>query len=145
MDRFAIAAAPIAPGLNFSGGYVEGSWVITGEPRRYNAASDAFGNPHPERPFNLKTGGYGAFELAGRYSHTDLNSRVTRGVAAAVTNGVYGGVQDIYAAGVNWYPNDQLRFMLDYGIVNVDRLNAAGTTQAGQRVQTVTLRAQAAF
>ena len=145
VDRFATAAAPVAPGLNFSGGYVEGSWVITGEPRRYNAASGAFGNPHPERPFSLKTGGYGAFELVGRYSHTDLNSRVTRGVAATVTNGVYGGVQDIYAAGVNWYPDDQLRFMLDYGIINVDRLNAAGTTQVGQRVQSVTLRAQAAF
>ena len=35
--------------------------------------------------------------------------------------------------------------MLDYDIINVDRLNAAGTTQVGQRVQAVALRAQAAF
>ncbi len=145
VDRFATAAAPRAPSLAFDGGYVEGSWVVTGEPRKYNAASGAFGAPHPEHPFSLKSGGTGAFELAGRYSHINLNDRVTRGTASSVTAGVYGGVQDIYAVGVNWYPNDQLRFMLDYDIINVDRLNAAGTTQIGQRVQAVALRAQAAF
>ena len=145
VDRFGLAGAANPPGLNFSGGYVEGSWVITGEPRRYVAASGAFGGPHPERPFSLKTGGTGAFELVGRYSHADLNDRVTRGVAQAVTGGVFGGQQDVYAVGLNWYPNDQLRFMLDYDIVNVDRLNAAGTTQVGQRIQSVAVRAQAAF
>ena len=145
VDRFATAAAPRAPSLSFDGGYVEGSWVITGEPRRYSAASGAFGAPHPEHPFNLKTGGTGAFELVGRYSHINLDDRVTRGIAASVTAGVYGGVQDVYAVGVNWYPNDQLRFMLDYDIISVDRLNPAGTAQVGQRIQAVALRAQAAF
>ena len=145
VNRFATAAAPRVPDLTFDGGYVEGSWVVTGEPRRYNAASSAFGNPHPERPFNLKSGGTGAFELVGRYSHTDLNDKATRGVASSVTGGVFSGRQDVYAVGVNWYPNDQLRLMLDYDIINVDRLNAAGTTQVGQRIQAVALRAQAAF
>jgi hypothetical protein len=32
----------------------------------------------------------------------------------------------------NWYPNQQLRFMLGYDIINVDRLNASGATQVGQ-------------
>ena len=35
--------------------------------------------------------------------------------------------------------------MLDYDIINVDKLNAAGTTQIGQRTQAVALRAQAAL
>ncbi len=145
VDRFRTTAVPRAPGLNFDGGYVEGSWVITGEPRKYSVPSGAFGSPHPEHPFNLKGGGYGALELVGRYSHINLSDRVTRGLASSVTAGVYGGMQDIYAVGVNWYPNDQLRFMLNYDIINVDRLNAAGTTQVGQRIQAVALRAQAAF
>ncbi len=138
---------PVAPtpGLEFSGGYAEASWVITGEPRKYGAASAAFGNPSPERPFSLRTGGYGAFELVGRYSHIDLNDSVTRGAPAVRTGGVFGGRQDVYAVGVNWYPNDHLRFMLDYDIIDVNRLNAAGTTQIGQRIQAVALRAQAAF
>lgn len=61
------------------------------------------------------------------------------------TGGVYGGVQDVSVIGMNWYPNDDLRLMLDYGFINVDRLNAAGATQVGQRIQAVALRAQAAF
>ena len=81
----------------------------------------------------------------GRYSTVNLNDRVTPGRSAASTGGVYGGTQDIYAVGVNWYPNEHLRFLLDYDIINVNRLSASGTTQIGQRVQAVALRAQAAF
>ena len=145
VDRTDGGAAVRTPGLEFSGGYAEASWVITGEPRRYSSNGAAFGSPHPKRPFSLRTGGYGAFEAVARYSHIDLNDRVTRGRSATSTGGVYGGSQDVYAVGLNWYPNDQLRFMLDYDIINVDRLNAAGTTQVGQRIQAVALRAQAAF
>ena len=70
---------------------------------------------------------------------------MTRGLAQSVTGGVFGGEQDIYAVGLNWLPNDYLRLMLDYDIVNVNRLNTAGTTQIGRRFQEVGLRAQAAF
>ncbi len=145
VDRNNGGATVRTPGLEFSGGYAEASWVITGEPRRYVAAAGAFGNPRPAREFALKDGGYGAFELVARYSHVDLNDRVTRALAASTTGGVYGGTQDIYAAGINWYPNSQLRMMLDYDIINVDRLNTTGRTQIGQRIQAVALRAQAAF
>jgi len=145
VDRNDGGARVRTPGLEFSGGYAEASWVITGEPRRYVVSGGAFGSPKPSHPFSLKDGGYGAFELVGRYSRVDLNDRVTRAVAASATGGVYGGSQGVYAVGVNWYPNDQLRLMLDYDIINVDRLNASGTTQIGQRVQAVALRAQAAF
>ena len=70
---------------------------------------------------------------------------MTRGIAQSVIGGVFGGEQNIYAVGLNWYPNNFLRFMLDYDIVNVDRLSTAGTTQIGRRYQSLALRAQAAF
>lgn len=145
VDRADGGAAVRAPGLEFSGGYAEASWIITGEPRRYASSAGAFGGPHPARPFSLRTGGTGAFEAVARYSHIDLNDHAARGRTATSAGGVYGGVQDVYAVGVNWYPNDHLRLMLDYDIINVDRLNATGTTQVGQRVQAVAVRAQAAF
>ena len=144
VDRQSGGAVP-TPGLEFSGGYAAASWVITGETRRYQGSGAAFGNPRPAQPFSLRDGGYGAFELVARYSHIDLNDRVTRGRSAASTGGVYGGAQNVYAVGLNWYPNEQLRLMLDYDIINVNRLNAAGTTQVGQRIHAVALRAQAAF
>ncbi len=133
------------PALEFDGGYVEGSWVITGEPRSYDTSEAAFGSPKPKQPLSLKDGHFGAFELVGRYSHLNLNDKVTRGVAQSVTGGVFGGEQNVYSVGMNWYPNDFLRFMLDYDIVNVDRLSTAGTTQIGRRYQAIALRAQAAF
>jgi len=80
-----------------------------------------------------------------RYSVTDLNDKVTRGRAQSLTGGVYGGRQEVVGMGLSWYPNSLLRFMLNWDIVNVDRLNPAGTTQIGQRFHQVALRTQLAF
>ena len=139
------STAAAMPALEFDGGYVEGSWVITGETRAYDTSEAAFGSPKPKHSLSLKDGQFGAFELVGRYSHLNLNDKVTRGIAQSVTGGTFGGEQNVYSTGINWYPNDFLRFMLDYDIVNVDRLSTAGTTQIGRRYQAVALRAQAAF
>ena len=137
-------AAP-RPDLGFDGGYVEASWVITGEPRKYVTSGAAFGRPVPAHPFTLDGGGWGAWEAMLRWSLADLNDHVTRGRPQAATGGVYGGRQEIVGVGLSWYPNNLLRFMLNWDIVNVDRLNAAGTTQIGQRFHTIALRTQLAF
>lgn len=139
------AGATPRPDLTFEGGYVEASWVMTGEPRRYSTSSAAFGRPNPANPFSLSGGGWGAWEAMARYSVADLNDKVTRGRAQAATGGVFGGRQEVIGMGVSWYPNNYLRFMLNWDIVNVDRLNAAGTTQIGQRFHTIALRSQLAF
>ncbi len=139
------AARTQRPDLNFEGGYVEASWVITGEPRRYSTSSAAFGRPNPAHPFSFEGGGWGAWEAMARYSVTDLNDKVTRGRAQSLTGGVYGGRQEVVGMGLSWYPNSLLRFMLNWDIVNVDRLNPAGTTQIGQRFHQVALRTQLAF
>jgi phosphate-selective porin OprO/OprP len=144
VNQAAAGAAP-RPDLEFDGGYVEASWVMTGEPRRYSAASGAFGRPNPAHPFSLEGGGWGAWEAVARWSVADLNDRVTRGLPQAATGGVYGGRQEVIGTGLSWYPNTYLRFMLNWDIVNVDRLNAAGTTQIGQRFHTIALRSQLAF
>jgi phosphate-selective porin OprO and OprP len=134
----------ILPELGFSGGYVEGSWVITGEPRRYNANSAAFARPRPAAPFSL-SGGIGAWELAVRYSVADLDAEVRRGVAQALTGGVFGGRQEVIGTSLSWYPNDFLRFLLNYNYVDIDRLAANGVTQVGQHFHEFAARAQVAF
>lgn len=37
-----------------------------------------------------------------------------------------GGEQKIWSVGLNWYPNTNLRIMLDYLHIDVSRLNPAG-------------------
>jgi phosphate-selective porin OprO and OprP len=134
-----------APRLGFNGGYVEGSWVLTGEPIPYDAERAAWSRPKVDHPFNLAEGGIGAWEIAARYSTVDLNSNVIPGVSQTVTGGVYGGQQQIAALALSWYPNDWLRFMLQFQYVDVNKLNSAGTIQIGQRFETIAARAQAAW
>ncbi len=50
-----------AADLGFNGGYVQGSWFLTGESRPYDVKSGAFGLINPLHK-------YGALELATRYS-----------------------------------------------------------------------------
>lgn len=129
---------------SFKGWYVEGSWILTGEPRRYNAGNAAFDGPTVAKPFSLKNGGTGAFELAGRYSVADLNYHDGSLGVATPLDGVRGGEQRIIAAGLNWYLNTDVRFMLQYQHVDIDRLNASGA-DIGQTFNTVALRSQVAF
>jgi phosphate-selective porin OprO/OprP len=134
-----------APRLGFNGGYVEGGWVLTGEPIPYDFERAAWGRPRVEQPFSFADGGIGAWEIAARYSTVDLNSNVIPGVSQNVAGGVYGGQQQIAALALSWYPNDWLRFMLQFQYVDVNELNSTGTLQIGQKFETLALRAQAAW
>lgn len=139
VDRRFPAAGVTDP--KFSGWYVEAGWVLTGERRKYNTATAAFDAPPVDKPFDLKKGTWGAWELAARYSTLDLNYAENSTLAA---NRVRGGEQDIWALGVNWFPNSAVKFMLDYSRVSIDRLNAAGL-RLDQDFQTINLRSQVAF
>jgi phosphate-selective porin OprO/OprP len=102
------------PSTRFSGWYAEGSWTITGEGRKYNPVAGAYSGIVPDRPFSLAKGDPGAWEIAARYSHINLNDLFTVGVPVALTNGVAGGEQNIYTVGLNWYLNRNVRIMVNY-------------------------------
>ncbi|HUD51854.1 OprO/OprP family phosphate-selective porin [Parvibaculum sp.] len=87
--------------VSFDGGYVGASWVITGENREYK--DGAFARIKPKNAFSLAKGGWGAWEVAGRYSTLDLND-----------GNIAGGKETNYSLGLNWYPNNYLRFLVDY-------------------------------
>ncbi len=117
--------ASALPDPSFGGYYVQGSWLVTGESRRYDSAAGAFQAPRPFIPFT-SSGGRGAWELALRYSHTDLDYHEGPLATAALVDGVRGGTQDIWALGINWYVNANLRLLFNYLHVDVGRLNPAG-------------------
>lgn len=136
--------ASVLANPKFDGWYVQGSWVLTGEPRPYNPVEGRFDAPKQLYNFSPAAGTWGAFELAARYSVLDLNFR--EGVAGAATpaGGVRGGEQKILSLGANWYLNPSMRLMLNYQHVEIDRLTATGA-QAGQEFDAVAARAQVTF
>lgn len=136
----------------FSGWYAEGGLMLTGEQRKYNTGTFAFDGPAVAHPFDPRNGQWGAFELAGRYSVADLNYHQGLPGQAAPADGIRGGEQKILAAGINWYLNPAIRFMLDYQHVNIDRLSPSASTyatpvgaQIGQSYNAVSVRSQLAF
>jgi phosphate-selective porin OprO and OprP len=114
---------------SFGGYYLQGSWLLTGESRRYNAATGSFQNPRAKSPF-AHDAGWGAFELAARFSHTDLNFNEGNSGSAPMAGAIRGGEQDVFALGLNWYLNPNIKVLLNYLMIDVDRLNPAGPGNA---------------
>lgn len=119
-----------ASDLEFDGYYVYGSWFLTGESRAaaYNKSTGVVRGIKPLTPFGK--GGWGAWEFVARYGHIDLSSQE-----------VIGGQQDDFTLGINWYPNSNLRFSLNY--VNV--LDVEGGENAGDEPSAYLMRAQVTF
>ncbi len=139
---------------NFSGWYAQATWILTGESRGYNAQNAAFTQPKPRVAFSPSNGGWGAWELAARYSVLDLNYRQGHTGSAPPLGGIRGGEQKIWTFGVNWYLNSVIRFAFDYQHVDVDRIGniaafdghaAVANTQVGQDVDILSLRSQISF
>jgi len=110
---------------DFKGYYFQGSWILTGESRRYSPVTGSFQNPRPKVQF-AGNGGYGAWELAARYSRMNLNFEEGLEGTAASADSVRGGDQEVWTLGVNWFPNPNVKVMLNYLLIDVDRLNPAG-------------------
>jgi phosphate-selective porin OprO/OprP len=97
-------------------------------------------------PFSPANGNWGAWELAGRYSWTDLDYRPGNAGSAVPLGGIRGGTQSAWTAGLNWYPNTDVRFELDYQNVVVEKLSAANPfADIGQTIDIFSLRSQVAF
>jgi phosphate-selective porin OprO/OprP len=91
--------------LDFSGYYVFCSYFLTGEHREYllGEGGGEFGRITPIHPFTMNGSGWGSWQIALRYSYTDLNDQE-----------IYGGKEDNYTVGINWYLNANLRWSINY-------------------------------
>jgi phosphate-selective porin OprO/OprP len=159
---FAIDRRPTSAAANprFGGWYVQGSWVLTGESRRYNMTTASYQPPRPYSPVAWPYG-YGAWELAARFSHVNLDFREGSAGTPASTDAVRGGEQNVWTVGVNWYLNSNVRVAFNWLHIDVDRLNPAGPgnltpfgaapatppvgVEIGQELDVFAARAQFAF
>jgi phosphate-selective porin OprO and OprP len=106
---------PDNPNPMFQGGYVYGSWFVTGEGRSYSPTSilgrfreGIFQRIKPrnnlyDRSRGAGWTGLGAIELGVRWAFIDLND-----------SGIQGGYMEDMTYGVNWYLNPYTRVTFNY-------------------------------
>ena len=93
---------------SFSGGYVQGGYMLTNDSRNYNAYFAQFWRVKPN--ISLTEGGMGAWEIAIRASTLNLTDA-----------GIAGGKANSYTLGVNWYMTSFVR-----SIFNLTHTDAEG-------------------
>lgn len=129
--RLAVERFDALTNPHFHGGYVFGSFFVTGESRTFkNGVVDRL---KPFKNFSLHGGGPGAIELALRYDALDLGETPVVGRV--------GSDAESLTAAINWYLNPNIKVMLNYIRFDghdsplVDPLFATdGTTAAGDTV-----------
>lgn len=88
---------------NFSGWYVQAGSLLFGGKQRFNVAEGEFTQPSRGRK-------WGDVELMLRYDYLTLNNK-----------DVYGGAGENFTAGLNFYVNNNVKFVLNYQYSNDDR------------------------
>jgi phosphate-selective porin OprO/OprP len=100
---------------SFTGGYAEAGFFLTGETRGYKGGRwDRTKVLHP-----FTDGGWGALQINGRLDYAELRDRVADSATVAAPFYVNGGKQLGYQVSLIWNPVDYLRFMAQYGHVDV--------------------------
>ncbi|MEE9348872.1 MAG: porin [Flavobacteriaceae bacterium] len=85
---------------NFSSYYGQVSYFFTGESKKYKSSYAGFDRIKPQQ--NFGNGGAGAWEVALRYSNSDLTNAA-----------ILGGEQSDITLGVNWYLNPSTRIVFN--------------------------------
>ncbi len=96
--------------------YGQVSYMLTGETRNYKSGKSGFGKVTPKK--SLFMGGPGAWEVAVRYSHANLNSK-----------DITGGILSNTTFGLNWYPNTITRISANYIFASVADLGNSNIFQ----------------
>ena len=91
------------------------SYFLTGEYKKYKSSYSGFGRIKPKSNFGgTENKGLGAWEIALRYSNSDLNNK-----------NVLGGQQSDIMVGLNWYLNPVTRIMLNKVWANIKNFGNA--------------------
>jgi phosphate-selective porin OprO/OprP len=98
-----------------NGWSITGSWIVTGEMRNYRKQSGIFDPVPVSRP--VGQGGWGALELASRYSIVDLTDA-----------GITGGTMRTFSMGANWWLSPRAQFSCNYRFIGLDRYEIKGNS-----------------
>ncbi|UCE87792.1 MAG: porin, partial [Deltaproteobacteria bacterium] len=118
------------------GFYVEASYFLTGEHRAYKTSAAAFDRVKPAHNFDGK-GGWGAWQIAARYSQVDLADGNLSTLDFDDGDDPLDPADDDNVAreadnitvGLNWYLNPNVRVMLNYVYSDLEDLDATNIFQ----------------
>src|SRR6185312_911447 len=134
---------------SFDGGYAQIAYTLTGESHKYNPVNAAYNRIVPAHALEPSQGYWGAWEVAARVSYIDLTSNFTAGLpisSSSQPSAINGGKQTIFVAGLNWYPNNYMRFELNYIHTDYDKANSSSSgilgTPVGASIDALGFRTQ---
>jgi phosphate-selective porin OprO/OprP len=81
---------------------VSAGWVLTGEDASYTGVT-------PRHPFNLHTGGWGAWQVVGRYEELNVDNNAFSAALPFAVSTASASSAHAWSAGLNWYLNRNIR------------------------------------
>jgi phosphate-selective porin OprO/OprP len=90
--------------LRNTGWGITAGWVLTGE-------SAAFNGVTPRKPFSIADGGWGAFQLVGRYAALDIDDKTFPLYADPLASATEARA---WGVGLNWYLNKNFKLATSY-------------------------------
>jgi len=105
--------SPFSQDHGFYGYHVSGIWALTGEMRRYNRKAATMGPLPVSR--TVHQGGWGAWEVAARWSGLDLTD-----------GGVDGGEMRILSLGLTWWLTPVFNLSINNRYIRLDRFGTVG-------------------
>lgn len=116
--------------VTLPGAYVQMAYLLTGEQRGYNRAGGVFGRVKPLNDFGYATG-WGAWEVAVRYSYMDLDNAFTATLPPPNPGApLFGGTLSDVTVGINWYLNQYAKFQFNYIDAKLNR-DPVGRSETG--------------
>ncbi|HEV2456156.1 MAG TPA: porin [Verrucomicrobiae bacterium] len=126
--------APVAfDDLHNTAWEVSGGWVLTGENASYAGVM-------PRHPFSIENGGWGAWQIVGRYARLNVDNGTFPAFASATGSA---SRAEAWAVGLNWYLNADLRANLSFSRTTFNGGSANPATQKAEEV--LFTRVQLAF
>jgi len=114
-DNDVATGTPLNGDPSFWGGYFEVGYFLTGETRAYKGGK--WDRTKVLKPWN--DGGWGALQINGRVDYVDLSDRVDSSTTFVAPFYVNGGKQLGLQTSLIWNPIDWVRFMAQYGHLEV--------------------------
>jgi len=126
--RTTVAAGRKTATFDTSAWQLQASWFLTGE-------EESFRGFKPNNVFSLDNHTWGAFELVARYHVLDPDDDAFLGGAASFADpNVSARKASAFGVGLNWYFNENLKWVLDYDQTSFDGGAPGGADRPDEKV-----------